>query len=302
VTGESAAEATRMPLVSIVTPSFNMARYLPETIESVLSQDYPHIEYRILDCGSTDGTEQLLERYAGRLQYRIAPDNGPADAISRGLAEAQGDFVTWLNADDTYEPGAIQAAVSYLLEHPDIDVVYGQGYWMDERGKRIRAYPNIPFDSVVLAKDCFICQPASLIRADAYRRCGLDPAVDISFDYDLWIRMSGRNFRFAFLPAFQANSRVHRESLSLKDRGRVFKDSMALLKRHYGYVPLSWIFGYAAFCSDGRDQFLEPLQPTVQKYLASLPMGLRYNPEHKIRFLREWTGTAMREMGRRLFG
>ena len=291
-----------MPLVSIVTPSLNMARYLPEAIESVLSQEYPHIEYRILDGGSIDGTQKILERYAGRLQYRIAPDKGPADAIVRGVAEARGEFVGWLNADDTYEPRAIQAAVGYFLEHPEVDVVYGQGYWMDECGRRIRAYPSIPFDPNVLAKDCFICQPASLIRSNAYRRCPLDPSVAISFDYDLWIRMATRNFRFAFLPGFQANSRVHRECLSLKDRGRVLEDSMALLKRHYGYVPLSWIFGYAAFCLDGRDQFLDPLQPSIQKYLASLPVGFRYNREHKFRFLNEWTSTAIREAGRRLFG
>jgi glycosyltransferase involved in cell wall biosynthesis len=290
------------PVVSIVTPSLNMARYLPETIESILSQDYPHIEYQILDGGSIDGTQQILERYAGRVRYRTAPDSGPADAIFRGLAEARGEFVTWLNADDTYEPSAIQTAVSYLLDHPEVDVVYGQGYWMDQGGKRIRAYPSIPFDPDVLAKDCFICQPASLIRSSAYRECALDPSVAISFDYDLWIRMAKRKFRFAFLPGFQANSRVHRESLSLRDRRRVFEDSMALLKRHYGYVPLSWVFGYAAFCADGRDQFLDPLQPSIQKYLASLPMGFRYNPEHKFRYFCEWTSTAVRGVGRRLLG
>ena len=121
-------------LVSIVTPSYNMARYLPRTIESVLSQDYPSIEYIVVDGGSTDGTLDILSRYGPRLRYMTGKDKGPSDAAHRGFLEAKGEIFAWLNADDTYLPGAVRMGVEYLRDHPDIDVVYGEGYWVDERG------------------------------------------------------------------------------------------------------------------------------------------------------------------------
>jgi hypothetical protein len=163
------------------------------------------------------------------------------------------------------------------------------------------ATPSLPFDARVLESDCFICQPAAFIRAAAYRRCELDPHVNWSFDYDLWIRMAKAGVRFAFFPEYLANSRIHRGSKTIYERGKVFEYSMALLKRHYGYVPLSWIAGYTAFRIDGRDQFFQPMRPSVWKYLASLPVGLWYNRGAPLRFVREWTAKPV-ELALRRFG
>jgi glycosyltransferase involved in cell wall biosynthesis len=265
-----------------------MARFLPATIESVLSQDYPSIEYIVVDGGSEDDSLDILERYKGRLRYTSEPDNCPADAIAKGLAQAQGEILAWLNADDTYEPGAIRRAVDYLAAHPEIDVVYGDGWWIDEDGKPIRLYPTIPFDARVLERDCFICQPSAFLRAGAYRRCPIDPQLKASFDYDLWIRMAVQGQHFAYLPQHIGNTRMHTGAQTIGARGQVFRASMELLRRHYGYVPFSWIFGYAAFRIDGRDQFFEPLRPSLWKYLLSLPLGLWYNPAKPFRFLLEW--------------
>src|SRR5579872_2866095 len=99
------------PLVSIVTPCFNAARFIEETIESVLAQDYPLIDYVVIDGGSTDGTIEILRRYEDRLHWHSARDNGQADAVNRGFAQARGDIFAFLNADDTYLPGAIARAV-----------------------------------------------------------------------------------------------------------------------------------------------------------------------------------------------
>jgi glycosyltransferase involved in cell wall biosynthesis len=282
------------PLVSIVTPSFNSARYLAETIESVLSQDYPSIEYTVVDGGSTDETFQILERYSGRLTVITGRDKGPSDAIHKALEQARGEIFTWLNADDTFLPGAVRTAVSYLSERPEVDVVYGEGWWIDENGKVISRYPTLPWDPSVLERDCFICQPAAFIRASAYRRCGLDPDVNRSFDYDLWIRMAREKFRFASIPDYLANSRMHSGAKTLSEREEVFQASMQLLERHYGYVPLSWVFGYTAWRRDRRDQFFQPLRPTMGNYLASLPMGLRLNPARRFRFLAEWLTAPLR--------
>lgn len=287
-----------LPLVTIVTPSFNMAALLPATLESVLGQDYPRIEYIIADGGSTDGTLEILKRYRGRLQYTSAPDDGPADAIHKGFSQARGDLFAWLSADDTYEPGAIRRAVEHLARNPEVDVVYGDGWWINEDGKPIERYPSQPFDASVLERDCFICQPAAFLRASAYRRCGVDPRQKMSFDYDLWIRMAAAKSRFAYLPEHLANTRMHRRALTLSARRQVFHASMDLLRRHYGYVPFSWIFGYTALRVDGRDQFFERLRPSVTKYLLSLPLGLWYNPYKPFRFLGEWTSAPWRALQR----
>ena len=289
-----------MRLVSIVTPSYNMARYLRYTIESVLSQDYPSIEYIVVDGGSTDGTLDILDSYGRLLRYVTGRDKGPADAAHRGFLEARGEIFAWLNADDTYLPGAVRSGVDYLLQHPEVDVVYGEGYWVDEHGATIGRYPTRPFDPKFLERDCFICQPATFIRASSYRRCSLDPELNQPFDYDLWIRMAKQGFRFASIPQYLANSRMHAASKSLHERDAVFHSSMRLLKRHYGYIPFPWVFGYTAYCMDGRDQFFQPLRPSLPKYVASLPMGLRLNPTKPFRFLGEWFTAPLGALRRRL--
>jgi glycosyltransferase involved in cell wall biosynthesis len=290
------------PLVSIVTPSYDMANYLPEAIESVLGQDYPQIEYIVVDGGSTDGTLAILERYRDRLAYTSGPDAGPSHAISQGLRRAKGDILAWLNADDTLLPGAVRTVVEFLAPRPEVDIVYGEGWWIDEKGAIIGRYPSLAFDVKTLESDCFICQPAAFFRASAYRRCELDPQVNWSFDYDLWIRMAKAGLRFASIPEYLANSRMHSGAKTIREREQVFRDSMALLKRHYGYIPLSWIFGYTAFRLDRRDQFFAPLQASVWKYLASLPVGLWHNRRAPLRFAAEWAAkpfaVAMRRIRR----
>lgn len=292
-------DAPDLPLVSIVTPSYNMARYLPETIESVLSQDYPRIEYFVIDGGSTDATPEIASRYGDRLRYVTGTDLGPSDAAYQGFRQAHGEILAWLNADDSYLPGAIRTAVDYLTAHPDVDVVYGEGWWIDENGNVISRYPTLPFDARVLERDCFICQPAAFVRASAYRRCELDPNINRSFDYDLWIRMTKAGLRFASIPDYLANSRMHGGAKTIYERDIVFQASMNLLKRHYGYIPLSWIFGYTAYRLDHRDQFFEPIRYSAWKYLASLPVGLWYNRRKPLRFFGEWLAKGGRELFRR---
>jgi glycosyltransferase involved in cell wall biosynthesis len=293
---------SELPLVTIVTPSFNTVKYLAQAVESVLAQDYPRIEYIVVDGGSTDGSLDLLAGYKGRLSYTTSPDRGPSEAAFKGFRQAHGEILAWLNTDDTYLPGAIRTAVDHLQANADADVVYGEGWWIDENGGVISRYPTLPFDPKVLERDCFICQPAAFMRASSYRRCELDPEVNRSFDYDLWIRMAKAGFRFDAIPQYLANSRMHRGALTFSERFPVFMASMTLLQRHYGYVPLPWIFGYTAYRIDRRDQFFESLQPTPWKYLAALPIGLSWNRRRPFRFLAEWIAAPFRYLTRRLSG
>ena len=277
-----------LPLVSIVTPVLNMGKFLEETIQSVLTQDYPRVEYIVMDGGSTDHTLAILEKYRGRLTYHSGRDRGIADALNKGFARATGSLFGFLNADDSYLPGAISSMVPHLAAEPSIGVVYGDGNWVDEAGAVIRPYPVHPYDADLFRRECYICQPASLIRREAFELAGrMDPTVHFGFDYDLWIRIS-RLYPMLKIDQVLANSRMHLGAKTLGERKDMLGDILAVIRSQYGYVPFGQIYAYAAYLADHRDQFFEPLQPSITKYLLSLPIGLRYNSRHPFRFLKEW--------------
>jgi glycosyltransferase involved in cell wall biosynthesis len=276
------------PLVSVITPSFNAARFLEATIRSVLDQDYPHIEYIVMDGGSTDGTLDILRSHADQLTYFSAADDGAADAINKGFAKAQGKILAWLGADDTYLPAAVTKAVEALADNPDAAAVYGEASWVGSEGEVMGRYPTAPYDPKMFAQECCICQPACFIRREALETVGmLNPALRASFDYDLWIRLTKR-YRFVRIPEHLATSRMHPDNKTLGQRRTVFTESIGLLSKHYGYVPVRWVYGYLAFLRDHRDQFFEPLIYTIGNYLLTLPFGLRYNYRHPFRYGAEW--------------
>ena len=276
------------PLVSIVTPSYNMAAFLPETIESVLSQDYPHIEYTVMDGGSTDGTLDILKRYEKRLHYVSARDGGAADAINRGCRISRGPIFAWLNADDIYLPGAVSAAVREILAAPSAPAVYGNAYWVDVKGRIIRPYPTAPFDRDRFGVECYICQPAAFMRKSAFEEVEmLDASLQSAFDYDLWIRLS-RLGRFVHSEQHWAASRMHGTSKTLGNRSEMYTECFGVLRRHYGYVPFVWVHSRCCYLLDKRDQFFEPLRPSFFKYLLSLPYGFWHNPRQLRRFAGEW--------------
>jgi glycosyltransferase involved in cell wall biosynthesis len=289
------------PLVSVVTPTLNAGRFLKESIDSVLGQDFPNIEYLVVDSESTDDTQSILDSYSGRLRTIRTGRMGPAAAIHLGLSQARGSILAWLSADDRYEPHAVSTAVAALMTNRQADVVYGDAWWIDHNSAVIRPYPTRPFDSSVLEHDCFISQPASFFRASAYQSCCLDESLPVSFDYDLWIRFTKMSRRFLYLPQHMANSRMHRKCLTLAHRREVFEVTMALLKKHYGYVPLSWIFGYRSYLKDGRDQFFEPLRYSPFVFAAALTDGIGRNRVQPLRFVREWVRTAGRGLRYGLF-
>jgi glycosyltransferase involved in cell wall biosynthesis len=278
------------PLVSIVTPSYNARRFIEETIQSVLAQDYSNIEYIVMDGGSNDGTTEVLQRHRDRLQYKSQPDLGPADAIRRGFELSRGSILAWLSADDTYLPGAISAAVEALGRAPGAGVVYGDAWWMDETGETTGRYPTRPFDRELLGKECFICQPAAFFRRDAYEEAGrMDAGLAICFDYELWIRMS-RLRPMVKIDRLMAASRMHPGNLTLGRRRLVYSETCRVLAKHFGYVPFQWLYDYASYVI--RNEAVYPAPFTLRAYLLSLVFGLRFNPRCLPRFLKEW-GSAI---------
>ena len=282
---------TTLPLVSIVTPTFNMGRFLPETMDSVLSQDYPNIEYIVMDGGSTDNTVDVLRdyerRFPGRFTWTSERDKGQSDAVNKGFLRSHGQIFTFLNSDDTYFPGAVSRAVEAFQAHPDVAVVYGDAYYSDEQNKPIRRYPVDPYDYHRLGSLCHICQPAAFLRAAAFREAGmLDTNLHLTLDYDLWLKISDRH-PLLKIDHFLANSRMWADNKTLSRRRITFQEVAKILKKHRGYMPLNWTYGYAAFLRDGNDGFYVHSTPSVVTYLFTLALGFYYNPLRFHRFLAE---------------
>jgi glycosyltransferase involved in cell wall biosynthesis len=202
---------TDLPLVSIVTPSFNQARFLEATMQSVFSQDYPRIEYSVVDGGSTDGTVEIIKKYEGRLAWWVSEqDKGQTDAINKGFARANGEILAWLNSDDTYEPGAVSAAVDYLQEHPEVGMVYGDCNFINESGRVIGKFNSAQTDYRLLRQGyVHIPQQTMFFRADLWREVGpLDTSFYFAMDYDLWTRIAARS-EIKYVPQTWANFRLH---------------------------------------------------------------------------------------------
>jgi len=229
-----------LPSVSIVTPSLNQARFIRDSIESVLSQNYPRLEYIVMDGGSTDETLDILRGYGDRLTWRSVPDFGQANALNSGFRLASGEILGWLNSDDTYRPGAVKAAVQHLVANPDTAVVYGEAYYIDQHNMVIGIYPTEDFSMDRLAQACVICQPSSFVRRAVLEAVGmLDPTLHYCMDYDLWIRI-GRHFRIERIKPFLANSRRHRRTKSFSHRDQLFQEIFGVAEKSFGHVSPHW--------------------------------------------------------------
>ncbi|MBI5085916.1 MAG: glycosyltransferase, partial [Acidobacteria bacterium] len=288
----SSIEVEEYPSISLVTPSLNMARHIGATIDSVLAQGYPKLDYLVLDGGSTDGTLDLLARYGDRVRWLSQKDDGQADAVNKGFLATQGQVFSFINADDTYRPGALAKVGEAFRKNPRAGLVYGEAYHVDEQGEILCRYETLPFDYQNLNHQCFICQPAAFVSREAFERAGmLDASLHFALDFDLWIRVAAEN-QVVKLPDYLANWRMYAGIKSLRDRKQPLCEAIATVKKHFGYVPYTWLNAYSCYLVDRKDQFFERTVPTRLTQLIALAMGLWINSASRRRYFREWSTYA----------
>lgn len=265
--------------VSAVTPSYNQGRFIGRTIESVLSQGVDGLEYVVMDGGSSDETVSVLEGYGDRLRFRSERDKGQPDAVNKGMAETTGDIIAWLNSDDVYTPGALQAVLEVFEKNPDIDVVYGDADHIDVDDAFIETYPAEPFDLTRLKERCIICQPAAFFRRRVVKRFGnLDLRWQYTLDYEFWLRLAKGGAVFRYLPRKLAGSRFYPQTKTSGAKLTVHSEINDMMLATFGRVPERWLFNYAHALvreqwqvADGSALFT----PAVA--LASIRASLRWN-------------------------
>lgn len=200
----------KKPLISIITPSYNQGQYIEETIRSVLLQDYPNIEYIIIDGGSNDSSVEVIKKYESKIAYFVSEkDNGQSDAINKGFKRANGEYIAWLNSDDVYTEKAVSKAVKALQENPDCGFVYANVLSMDMNSSVFNTMTFGDWGLAELMQFKIICQPGLFMRKSALDAVGfLDPDYDYLMDHHLWLKIAAK-YPIKHVNDFWAAARYH---------------------------------------------------------------------------------------------
>ncbi len=218
-----------LPTFSVITPSFNQAVYLKHTMDSVLTQDIPGMEYVVMDGGSSDGSVELIKDYSERLTaWCSEKDRGQADAVNKGAACTTGEVIGWLNSDDLYLSGAARKALEFLADHPDVDAVYGDVLSIDGEGNLINVMRFDQYTAEDLMTFRVISQPGVFFRRSAWERAGgLDLSYSYLLDHHLWLRMSAEG-KFAYLKEPLAAARFHADAKNRAHAGKFGREAYRL--------------------------------------------------------------------------
>ena len=235
------------PLVTIVTPSYNQGEFIRATIESVLSQDYPNIEYIVMDGGSTDETINIVREYEDRLTFISESDLGQSHAINKGFKMARGEIVSWLNSDDIILPGAVSRAVKALQRRPSLGAVYGEGYLIDRKGeikKRFPATESFNLWKLIHVTD-YILQQTVYFRREVFEKVGfINEQLNWGMDWDLLIRI-GKRYEIGYIPEYMGCLREYETAKSFSGGHRRFRELARIMREHGGmrYPPGFFLYG-----------------------------------------------------------
>ena len=231
--------------LTVVTPSYNQGKYIKRTIESVLSQGISELEYIVMDGGSADETVDILKSYGDRIIWISEKDKGQTDAVNKGIRMSTGEIIGWLNSDDIYYPETFNKVLKVFEDNPDINVVYGNAYHIDEEDGVIEEYYTEDFDYERLKDICFICQPSLFFRKNLVDKYGyLDDKLQYCMDYDYWLRL-GKGEKFYRLNDFIAGSRLYDDNKTLGARRKVHEEMLIMQKKNLGKASEKWIYNLA---------------------------------------------------------
>jgi glycosyltransferase involved in cell wall biosynthesis len=294
--------SSRLPSISLVTPSLNQGKFIRATIESVLSQGYPDLDYHVRDGGSTDETLAVLREFESRVPFVSEKDRGQADAINRGMSRARGEVLGYLNSDDVLLPGALDAIGEAFASDPELMFAWGRAAYLDEAGNTVSPYLVRPDAIECLADACFIAQPAAFFRRKVWEEIGpFDASLHHTMDYDYWLRIAARypQSKMRFLDRELAGCRMHADAKTVVGWSRALDEIFTLVKKRTGYVSLWWCVAKWDHLTDGRSQATEPHPVPWRAYPPALLEFLRRNP---VRLWGRGLKGAFGALGKRLNG
>ena len=231
----------RIPLISIVTPSLNQGNYIRATIDSILSQNYPNLEYWVIDGGSNDETLEILRSYGERIHWVSEADEGQSNAVNKGWLRAHGEILGWVNADDVLLPDALRRVVKSFDDEGTCAVVYGDCFYIDAQGKTLGEYLTHPYDyaTLLVKAENFIPQPATFVRQVAAKKVGLlDETLHYVMDFDFWLRL-GVHYDFCYLPVPLAALRIHNATKTGTTIARFSPELERVYRRVFSFSELS---------------------------------------------------------------
>lgn len=237
--------------LSILTPSYNYGRFLGDAIASVAEQAHPgieHVEHVIVDGGSDDETVEILRRAPAHVVWRSEPDEGQSDALGKAFALSTGDWIGWLNADEFYLPGALQAVAELAERHPDATLVHGDTAFVDEHGAFVRLRAHHPFRPRVLRwHSPYISSCSMFLRRDAVPPRGWDRELRAIMDWDLYLEIWSRGASIEYFPRPLGAFRVHSSQVSATRVTDESPERRLLVTRHrLPRPPLTRLFARAA--------------------------------------------------------
>jgi glycosyltransferase involved in cell wall biosynthesis len=254
------------PRISVITPSYNQGEFLEATIRSVLDQQYPNLEYIVIDGLSADNSKEIIQKYSSKIAYWCSEkDNGQSQALNKGLERATGSLVGWINSDDLYYPGSLEALARCFEEDPGLDVVFADYDYIDDEGKTVHRRKETRYDlkTSYWTAECFHANVAALFRRECFQKWGgLREDLHMAMDYEFYLRLGVHGCRFAHLPRPCGAYRLHSLSKTVTSQARSLEETRKIRNEYSAMLDHSRLLS----------RFLPPLY-RVSRYVRKLLNG-----------------------------